>query len=85
MGGNLLEIPGHGEDDGVIGGNPDVVFKGDRAILFYFTHTGKRGADQKKDGKEQRRSSLHVVELLLTEQGLQVDRDAPAYVRLSND
>ncbi|BBB60871.1 hypothetical protein UNDKW_2598 [Undibacterium sp. KW1] len=85
VGGNLLEIPGHGEDDGVIGGHPDVVVNGDRAFLFYFTHPGKRGADQKKDGKEQRRSSLQVVELLLTEQGLQVDRDAPAYVRLSND
>ncbi|MFZ6712367.1 family 43 glycosylhydrolase [Undibacterium sp. TC9W] len=85
VGVNLLEIPGHGEDDGVIGGHPDVVVNGDRAFLFYFTHPGKRGADQKKDGKEQRRSSLQVVELLLTEQGLQVDRDAPAYVRLSND
>ncbi len=85
VGGNLLEIPGHGEDDGVIGGHPDVVVNGERAFLFYFTHPGKRGADLKKDGKEQRRSSLQVVELLLTEQGLQVDRDAPAYVRLSND
>ncbi|MFZ6639286.1 family 43 glycosylhydrolase [Undibacterium sp. TC4M20W] len=83
--GNLLEIPGHGEDDGVIGGHPDVVVNGDRAFLFYFTHPGKHGADQKKDGKEQRRSSLQVVELLLIEQGLQADRDAPAYVRLSND
>ncbi|MES2037356.1 MAG: family 43 glycosylhydrolase [Pseudomonadota bacterium] len=85
VGGNLLEMPGHGEDDGVIGGHPDVVVNGDRAFLFYFTHPGKRGVDQKKDGREQRRSSLQVVELLLTEQGLQVDRDAPAYVRLSNE
>ena len=85
VGGNLLEMPGHGEDDGVIGGHPDVVMNGDRAFLFYFTHPGKRGADQKKDGKEQRRSSLQVVELLLTEQGLQVDRDAPAYIRLLNE
>lgn len=80
--GNLLEVPGHGEDDEVIGGHPDVVVNGDRAFLFYFTHPGKRGPDQKKDGREQRRSSLQVVELLHTEQGLRADRDAPAYVRL---
>ncbi|MFZ6756123.1 family 43 glycosylhydrolase [Undibacterium sp. Ji50W] len=80
--GNLLEVPGHGEDDEVMGGHPDVVVNGDRAFLFYFTHPGKRGPDQKKDGREQRRSSLQVVELLHTEQGLQADRDAPAYVRL---
>ena len=37
-GGNLLEAPGTGADDQVMGGHPDIVVSGDRAFLFYFTH-----------------------------------------------
>lgn len=86
--GNLLETPGGGEDDGVIGGHPDVVVTGasdgkdSRAFLFYFTHPGRRGPDAKKDGPEQRRSSIQVVELHYADGRLSCDRDAPTFVEL---
>ncbi len=81
---NLLEKPGAGEDDGVIGGHPDVVISGDRAYLFYFTHPGRtpEARAAKLDGAEQRRSSLQVVELFEKDGVLSCDRDAPAYVEL---
>ncbi|MBI4659264.1 MAG: glycosyl hydrolase [Verrucomicrobia bacterium] len=79
---NLLEKPGHGTDDEVKGGHPDVVVRGDRAFLFYFTHPGRRGADEKKDGPEQRRSSIQVVELELQGNWLVCDRDRPTHIRL---
>ena len=81
---NLLQAPGKGVDDQVIGGHADVVVSGERAWVFYFTHPGRTGADAKKDGAEQRRSSLQVVELGL-DQGsgwLTADRDAPTRIRL---
>ena len=80
--GNLLEQPGSGADDGVKGGHPDVVVSGDRAFLFYFTHPGRRGADEKKDGAEQRRSSIQVVELELNDGKLTCDRDKPTHISL---
>ena len=83
--GNLLEQPGKGEDDQVIGGHCDVVVSGGRAWVFYFTHPGRRGADAGKDGFEQRRSSLQVVELKLDGDRLQADRDTPTRVSLRND
>jgi beta-xylosidase len=81
-GGNLLEAPGLGTDDQVKGGHADVVVSGERAFLFYFTHPGRRGADEKKDGYEQRRSSIQVVELEYKEGVLSCDRDKPTYVQL---
>lgn len=82
-GGNLLAEPGQGTDDGVIGGHPDVVVCGDRAFLFYFTHPGRRGADAKKDGYEQRRSSIQVVELFHQDGKLACNRDEPARIELA--
>jgi len=82
QGGNLLEQPGEGADDQVKGGHADVVVSGDRAFLFYFTHPGRRGVDEKKDTSEQRRSSIQVVELKYQDGLLSCDRNAPTYVRL---
>lgn len=81
---NLLQAPGKGVDDQVIGGHPDVVVSGDRAWVFYFTHPGRKGPDAKKDGPEQRRSSLQVVELGQDQASgwLTADRDAPTRIRL---
>jgi hypothetical protein len=78
----LLEQPGRGADDAVMGGHADVVVSGDRAYVFYFTHPGRQGPDAKKDGREQRRSSIQVAEL--EEEGgvLRVDRDRPVHIRL---
>ena len=79
---NLVEVPGTGEDDQVKGGHPDVVVSGERAWLFYFTHPGRRGADEKKDGYEQRRSSIQVVELKYKDGKLSCDRDEVTRVNL---
>jgi len=70
---NLLQAPGKGEDDRVIGGHPDVVVSGDRAYLFYFTHP---------EGKGTRRSSIQVVELSTDGKVLRADRDAPTRINL---
>ncbi len=79
---NLLDQPGHGPDDQVKGGHPDVVVSGDRAFLFYFTHPGRRGPDAKKDTYEQRRSSIQVVEFEYKDGDLACERDQPTYIRL---
>ncbi len=79
---NLLREPGLGEDDRVKGGHPDVVVSGDRAFLFYFTHPGRRGEEAGKDGTEQRRSSIQVVELEYEDGGLTCDRNRTAHVLL---
>jgi hypothetical protein len=80
---NLLREPGHGLDDEVKGGHPDVVVNDDRMWLFYFTHPGRKGPDAEKDTAEQRRSSIQVAEVTPSADGwLACDRDAPARIRL---
>jgi hypothetical protein len=79
---NLLETPGKGIDDQVIGGHPDVVVSGERAYLFYFTHPGRQGPNAKNDGYEQRRSSIQVVELKYNNGVITCDRDQPTRVNL---
>ncbi|HEX8322752.1 MAG TPA: family 43 glycosylhydrolase [Tepidisphaeraceae bacterium] len=79
----LLSEPGFGKDDAVVGHHADVVVNGDKAYLFYFTHPGRRGAEATKDGYEQRRSSIQVVELTLNDAGqLVADRDRPTALQL---
>jgi hypothetical protein len=80
---DLLKNPGKGTDDGVKGGHPDVVVSGDRAFLFYFTHPGRTGPDARKDGYEQRRSSIQVVELFPKDGWLSCDRDEPTHILLA--
>ena len=79
---HLLESPGRGADDGVIGQHPDVVVSGGRAFLFYFTHPGRQGARAKEGGYEQRRSSIQVVELEYRDGEITCDRDRATRVRL---
>ncbi len=79
---NLLREPGTGADDQVKGGHPDVVVSGDRAFVFYFTHPGRRGEDARKDGFEQRRSSIQVAELFEKEGQLFCDRNQPVKIGL---
>jgi GH43 family beta-xylosidase len=81
-GGNLLQQPGRGADDGVKGGHADVLVNRDRAFLFYFTHPGRRGPDAGADGSEQRRSSIQIVELFHEHGRLVCDRNSPTHVRL---
>jgi GH43 family beta-xylosidase len=82
-GGNLLQQPGRGADDGVKGGHPDVFLDGDRAYLFYFTHPGRDDPRGTADGPAQRRSSIQVVELKEENGRLSADRDAPTFIRLT--
>jgi len=83
----LLQTPGHGADDGVVGQHADVVTTLDRAYLFYFTHPGRTPAAKKdgkddKEGYQQRRSSIQVAELRFENGMLNCDRDAPVYIDL---
>jgi hypothetical protein len=80
--GNLLQKPGKGFDDQVIGGHPDVVISNDRAYLFYFTHPGRTPENKGKDCYETRRSSIQVVKLFYKEGTLSCDRDQPTYLDL---
>lgn len=79
---NILELPGKGKDDQVKGGHADVVVSGDRAFLFYFTHPGRRGPDAEKDGYEQRRSSIQVVELEIEDGEMVAHRNKPTFISL---
>lgn len=53
-----------------------------RALLFYFTHPGRRGLDAKKDSTEQRRSSIQVTELREENGWLTCHRDEPTHISL---
>jgi hypothetical protein len=81
---DLLQVPGHGADDGVNGGHPCVVVSHDRAFCFYFTHPGRAGTITPADGdsRERRRSSIQVVELFEKDGALTCDRDKPTQIRL---
>lgn len=79
---NILEKPGAGVDDGVKGGHADIVVSGQRAFVFYFTHPGRTPGNEKKDGFEQRRTSIQVAELELRENTVLCDRDKPLSVSL---
>jgi len=79
---DLLNDPGKGEDDRTPGHHPDLVVSGGRAFLFYFTHPGRGGTDARKDGYEQRRSSIQVVELEFKDGWLTCDRDQSTRIQL---
>ena len=81
-GNNLLQTPGQGPDDRVKGNHAYTLLNQDRAFLFYFTHPDRRGPDARRDGYEQRRSSIQVVELKLEGNRLTCDRDQPTEIRL---
>jgi hypothetical protein len=79
---NILEEPGTGKDDKVIGGHPDVVVSGDRAFVFYFTHPGRTIENKDMDNYETRRSSIQVAELELVNGQIACNRDKPVYINL---
>ena len=75
---------GTGKDDIPNGLHANVVISNDRVFMYYFTHPGRIGDDKKKDGYEQRRTSIQVVELKLDANGfLTADRNHPTYIKLS--
>ncbi|MEO6730238.1 MAG: family 43 glycosylhydrolase [Ferruginibacter sp.] len=75
---------GTGKDDIPNALHANVVISNNRVYMYYFTHPGRIGADKNKDGYEQRRTSIQVVELKLNEAGwLTANRNEPTYVELS--
>lgn len=79
----MPEGSGSGKDDIATARHGDVVISNDRAYFYYFTHPGQVGEDTKKDGFEQRRSSIQVVELKLNDGWIKADRNKPTFVELS--
>lgn len=80
---NILQVPGKGTDDEVIGGHPDIVINGDRAFIFYFTHPGRTRDNQGKDNYQTRRSSIQVAELEYKDGQIICDRDKQVFINLS--
>lgn len=80
--GTLLQAPGKGKDDQVVGHHPDVILSRGRAYLFYFTHPGQ--ARSAAEGENRRRSSIQVAELRYDASAdvLTADRDAPTDIDL---
>lgn len=79
---NILQIPGTGEDDKVIGGHADVIVNGDKAYVFYFTHPGRTPENKGTDNFETRRSSIQVAELEYVDGVLVCRRDLPVIINL---
>ncbi|MBN2611636.1 MAG: family 43 glycosylhydrolase [Bacteroidales bacterium] len=80
---NILEEPGTGEDDQVIGGHPDVVVAGKRAFVFYFTHPGRTPENKGVDNYNTRRSSIQLAELEYADGQITCNRDEPVKIRLN--
>ncbi|MBT31590.1 MAG: glycosyl hydrolase [Thalassobius sp.] len=80
---NILQKPGKGKDDKVMGGHPGVVVHGDKAFVFYFTHPGRVEDNKGVDSYRTRRSSIQVAQLEFTDGKITCDRDKPVYINLS--
>lgn len=77
--GHILDRPGTRPDDGGIGLHGDVVVEGNRAFVFYFTHPDRTPGKPELTSVE-RRTSIQVAELTVSDGALHCDRDcAPAY------
>jgi len=79
---NILQEPGTGLDDQVIGGHPCVVVSADRAYIFYFTHPGRTPENNGKDSFETRRSSIQVAELEYVDGQIVCNRDKQVTMNL---
>lgn len=80
---NILEIPGTGTDDEVIGGHADVVVHNGRAFIYYFTHPGRIPANKDIDNEETRRSSIQLAELEYHDGNITCDRNKPLSINLN--
>lgn len=79
---NILQEPGKGVDDNVVGGHPDIVVNGERAYIFYFTHPGRIIDNRGKDIYQTRRSSIQVAELEYVDGQIICNRDKSIYINL---
>jgi len=80
---SILQDPGKGTDDNVIGQHPDIVIDGDRAFIFYFTHPGRIPGNRSGGEYQMRRSSIQVAELKYTDGQIVCNRDEPVYINLT--
>ena len=71
---------GTGTDDVTTPRHGDVVISKGRAYLYYFTHPGE---ERGKDGFDQRRSSIQVVELEIRNGWLVANRNVSTFVQLT--
>ncbi|HTJ69867.1 MAG TPA: hypothetical protein VL551_20185 [Actinospica sp.] len=72
----ILDIPGTGTDDAMIGQHADVVVTGGAATIFYFTHPERRpGEPFDDDNIGERRTSIHAARLRVLDGVLTCDRN----------
>jgi len=69
----------------VIGGHPDIVIRGDRAFIFYFTHPGRIPGKPGESAYESRRSTIQVDELEYDNGVIVCDRNKPVYMNLKSN
>lgn len=79
---NILQLPGTGADDKVIGGHADVVVSGNKAYIFYFTHPGRIPENKGINNTETKRSSIQVAELELKDGEIICNRDKTVHINL---
>jgi len=79
---NILQEPGIGADDKVIGGHADVLANNDKAYIIYFTHPGRTAENKGKNNTETKRSSIQIAELDYRDGEIVCDRDKPVYLNL---
>lgn len=80
---NILQEPGKGAEDNVIGQHPDIITDGDNAYIFYFTHPGRTPGTRPENEYQGRRSSLQVGELKYINGQIVCNRDEPVYINMS--
>ncbi|MBN1185530.1 MAG: family 43 glycosylhydrolase [Bacteroidales bacterium] len=78
----ILEEPGTGEDDKVIGNHASVIVSDDRAFIIYFTHPGRTMENKGINSYETRRSSIQVAELEYIDGQIVCNRDKPVMINL---
>ncbi|TDO99221.1 family 43 glycosylhydrolase [Flavobacterium sp. 245] len=81
---NILQTPGTGEDDKVIGGHPDVIVNEGKAYIFYFTHPGRTPENKGVDSYETKRSSIQVAELEYINGEIISNRDKQVQINLKH-
>jgi sucrose-6-phosphate hydrolase SacC (GH32 family) len=78
----ILDKPGLGKEDNIIGHHADVVVNEGKAYIFYFTHPGKAISELKNNPVEQARSLIQIAELEYFNGQIQCDRDKQVYIKL---
>jgi len=81
---NILQEPGKGTDDNVMGGHCDVIVNEGRAYIYYFTHPGRTPENKGTDNYETRRSSIQLAQLEYINGEIICNRDKPLHVKLKH-